>query len=230
MTAVLLALTSHDRKGESGEPTGFYVPEAAHPWDILTRAGVGVGFVSVQGGAPPQDGADRTDPVQARFLDDPDIARQLATTPRPDEIDPGEYDAILFVGGHGAMWDFPDNGALQRIARDIYEAGGAVAAVCHGPAALVNLRLSDGSLLVAGRTVAAFSDDEERAVGLADVVPFLLATRLVENGARHTSAEPFHPHVEVDGRLVTGQNPASAGPLALSLLDVLKASVAVDGG
>lgn len=131
---------------------------------------------------------------------------------------------MLFVGGHGTMWDFPDNTTLASIAARVYENGGVVSAVCHGPAGLVNVKLADGTLLVAGKTVAGFSDDEERAVGLADEVPFLLASKLVERGAKHTQADNFQRHVEVDGRLITGQNPASATPLAEQVAKQIKAA------
>ncbi|MFJ4963561.1 type 1 glutamine amidotransferase domain-containing protein [Streptomyces sp. NPDC088729] len=218
---VLLALTSHDRLGDTGRPTGFYLSEAAHPWKELTDAGFEVDLVSVLGGRPPMDGADLSDPVQKAFLDDPDIARKLASTPRPQDVDPADYDAILYVGGHGTMWDFPGATGLTRIARAVYEAGGAVAAVCHGPAGLVELTLSDGSYLVDGKNVAAFTNTEEAAAGLTDIVPFLLQSTLEERGARHTGAADFQAHVVVDGRLVTGQNPASATGVGKALVTVL---------
>ena len=223
MSKVLFVLSSHSELGTTGRKTGYYVPETAHPYAVLTREGIDVDFVSPQGGQPPQDGIDRSDPVQAAFLDDPAITERLATTRRPQDVNPTDYMAVLFVGGHGAMWDFPDNAQLASIATEVYERGGVVSAVCHGPAGLVNIKLTDGSYLVAGKTVAAFSDDEERAVGLDAEVPFLLASKLVERGAQHTQADNFQAHVEVDGRLVTGQNPASASPLAEQVVKVLRA-------
>lgn len=223
MSKVLFVLSSHSELGTTGRKTGYYVPETAHPYAVLTREGIDVDFVSPQGGQPPQDGIDRSDPVQAAFLDDPAITERLATTRRPQDVNPTDYEAVLFVGGHGAMWDFPDNAQLASIATEVYERGGVVSAVCHGPAGLVNIKLTDGSYLVAGKTVAAFSDDEERAVGLDAEVPFLLASKLVERGAQHTQADNFQAHVEVDGRLVTGQNPASASPLAEQVVKVLRA-------
>jgi putative intracellular protease/amidase len=218
---ILFALTSHQKLGETGRTTGFYVAEAAHPWEVLSDAGYEVDLVSVSGGRPPMDGVDLSDPVQKAFLDDPRIAEKLAATPRPEDIAPGDYDAIVYVGGHGTVWDFPDSAGLARVARNIYEAGGAVAAVCHGPAGLVNLTLSNGAYLVDGKNVAAFTNSEEAAVGLTDVVPFLLQSKLEERGAKHTGAPDFEPHVVVDGRLVTGQNPASANALGEALLKVL---------
>ncbi|MEV7203082.1 type 1 glutamine amidotransferase domain-containing protein [Streptomyces griseoluteus] len=219
--AVLLALTSHDKLGDTGRRTGFYLSEAAHPWRVLTEGGYRVDLVSVEGGRPPVDGQDLSDPVQQAFLDDPRMAEQLADTRSPRDIDPADYDAILYVGGHGTMWDFPANIDLAGIARDIWEAGGAVAAVCHGPAGLVDITLSDGSYLISGKNVAGFSNAEEQAVGLSDVVPFHLQTKLEERGARHTSADNFEPHIVTDGRLVTGQNPASATGVGQALAQVL---------
>jgi putative intracellular protease/amidase/ketosteroid isomerase-like protein len=218
---ILLALTSHAQLGSTGRATGFYVSEAAHPWKAFTDAGYTVDLVSTRGGEPPRDGEDRTDPEQREFLDDPRIAAQLAATPGADEVKATGYDAVLFAGGHGTMWDFPTSAPLAALARDIYERGGVVGAVCHGPAALVNVVLSDGSHLIDGRAVAAFTNSEERAVGLTDVVPFALQTRLTELGARHSAAPDFQPWVIRDGRLVTGQNPASARGVALAMLAAL---------
>ncbi len=222
MAKVLMVLTSHDQIGGTGRSTGFYVGEAAHPYEVFTREGVEVDFVSPKGGTPPQDGINRDDPSQAAFLDDPAVTAALAATLTPTDVDPADYDAVLYVGGHGTMWDFPDNEKLADVARQIWETGGAIAAVCHGPAGLVNIKLSDGSYLVEGKTVAAFTDDEERAAGMDQEVPFLLASTLVQRGARHTTAPNFQPNVEIDGRLVTGQNPASAMALAEALVEMIK--------
>jgi putative intracellular protease/amidase len=136
-------------------------------------------------------------------------------------VDPADYDAVLFAGGHGTMWDFPDDPDLAAVARDVYEQGGVVSAVCHGPAALVGVTLSDGQPLVAGKQVAAFTNSEEAAAGLNDVVPFLLQHRLEDLGAKHTAAPDFEAHVVSDERLVTGQNPASATGLAQAVLAAL---------
>ncbi|GAA0325128.1 type 1 glutamine amidotransferase domain-containing protein [Streptomyces polychromogenes] len=218
---ILITLTSHDRLGDTGRGTGYYLPEAAHPWKVFTDAGYDVDLVSVSGGKPTADGADISDPIQKAFLHDPKIAAQLEATPRPGQVTAGDYDAILYVGGHGTMWDFPHDQDLADLARDIYEAGGAVAAVCHGPAGLVNLTLSDGSHLVAGKNVAAFTNSEEASVGLTEVVPFLLQSALEERGAKHSAASDFTAHVVVDGRLVTGQNPASATEVGEAVVKVL---------
>ena len=219
--SVLIVLTSHRPLGDTGRETGFYVGEAAHPWKVFTDAGFTVDLVSVAGGVPPQDGQDADDPVQQQFLADERIAAQLADTRTPADVDPAAYDVVFYAGGHGTMWDFPDDTRLAAVARDVYEAGGVVAAVCHGPAGLVNVTLSDGTYLVEGRRVSAFTNEEEAAVGLTDVVPFLLQTRLEERGAKHSGAPNFAVHVVRDGRLVTGQNPASAAGVAEAVLEAL---------
>jgi putative intracellular protease/amidase len=219
MKAILLALTSHDDLGGL-RTTGFYVPEAAHPWRIFRNAGYAVDLVSVRGGRPPLDGFDNDDAVQRDFVNLP----ELGTTRRAAEVDAVGYDAILYVGGHGTMWDFPDDEGLARLGRDIYEAGGVVAAVCHGPSALVNLTLTDGTYLVEGKEVSAFTNTEEEAVGLAGVVPFLLQSALEERGAKHVGAPDFDPQVSVSERLVTGQNPASATKVAEEVVRLLRAN------
>ncbi|MGH3976455.1 MAG: type 1 glutamine amidotransferase domain-containing protein [Pseudonocardiaceae bacterium] len=166
------------------------------------------------------DGIDLSDPVQQAFLDDPDVAAALRDTLTPEQVNPNDYDAIFYAGGHGTMWDFPDNTQLAKVAANVYEGGGVIAALCHGPAGLVNVRLSDGSYLVDGKEISAFTN-EETAVGLTEVVPFLLQTRLTERGARHTGTENFAAYVVADGRLVTGQNPASASGVAERVVELL---------
>jgi putative intracellular protease/amidase/ketosteroid isomerase-like protein len=219
MAKILFVLTSHAELGDTGRATGFYVPEAAHAHGVLTGAGHDVHFASVRGGEPPADASDPSHAEQVEFLRS--TGDQLTQTPAASDVAAEAYAAILFVGGHGTMWDFRGQPDLQRLARDIYEAGGVVAAVCHGSAALVDLRLSDGSLLVAGRRVAAFTDDEERAVGLEGVVPYLLGSTLAAQGAEHVTAPPFQANVQVDDRLISGQNPASAMGVAEAIVTVL---------
>lgn len=221
---ILIALTSHSDLGGTGRTTGFYVSEAAESWKVFRAHGYEVDLVSTAGGEPPRDGVKPDDPVQREFFADPDIAAKLRATPTPAEVDATEYAAILYAGGHGTMWDFPDDTALAALARRIYEENeGVVAAVCHGPAGLVNLTLSDQRPLVEGKAVAAFTNEEETAVGLADTVPFLLQSRLEERGAKHVAAPNFQAQVVVDGRLVTGQNPASATGVAEKVVETLAA-------
>lgn len=218
----LIVLTSHDQLGATGKKTGAYLSEISHVYWTLADAGIAVDFVSPAGGQVPLDGIDRKDADNARFLDDAGVMAHIAKSLRPSEVEPARYAAIYYAGGHGTMWDLPDDAGLQRIAAAIYEAGGIVAAVCHGPAGLVNIQLSGGTYLVANKQVAAFTNDEEQAVGLTEVVPFLLAEKLVERGATHVPAPNFAANVVTSERLITGQNPASARGVGQAMLALLR--------
>jgi putative intracellular protease/amidase len=218
---ILLVLTSHDRLGDTGKPTGAFLAEVAHPYHVFAQAGAQVDFVSPRGGRPPFDGLDNPDDISRAFLEDRAVQERLGHTLRPGDVDATAYDAIVYAGGHGTMWDFPDDAGLAAIARTIWERGGVVAAVCHGPAGLMNLRLSDGSYLVKEKEVAAFTNAEEHAVKLEKVVPFLLADELMKRGAIHRPAPDWQSHVVVSGKLVTGQNPASATGVAEAVLKQL---------
>lgn len=218
---ILFVLTNHDELGDTGRKTGYYLPEAAHPYAVLRDAGHEIEFASPRGGPVPVDpeSRDLDDEANAAFLEAEEEA--LEATTAADQVDPSRYDAIYFAGGHGTMWDFPGCEPLARATRRIFEDGGVVSAVCHGPAGLVDVRLSDGGWLVDGREVSCFTDEEERAVDCEDVVPFLLESRLREHGATIRKAEPWQEMVTVDGRLVTGQNPASAEGVGAAVARVL---------
>jgi len=226
---VLFVLTSHGELGDTGRKTGFYLSELTHPLAVVREAGYDFDLASPKGGEPPMDGVKRDDPVNAAFLDDPAMMARVRETIPLDKVDPKDYVAVHFVGGHGTMWDFPGNPEVARIAAGIYEADGVVAAVCHGPSALVDVKLSDGSYLVAGKEVAAFTNEEEEAVGLAQVVPFLLESKLAERGATITKAPKFQAKVAVSGRLVTGQNPASAKGVGEAMVKLLEEAKAAAG-
>lgn len=219
---LLFVLTSHGTKGATGQPTGFYLGEVTHPLAVLQAAGIAVEFASVRGGEPPVDGLDLADPVNARYWEDPAFRHAIAHTQALEAVDPTRYAGVFFAGGHGTMWDFPASPAVASVTRAIDAAGGVVAAVCHGPSALVNVTRADGQPLVAGKRVAAFTDDEERAVGLEGVVPFLLASTLAARGALHQPAPDWTAKVVVDGRLVTGQNPQSAHGVGEAIRDLLR--------
>ncbi len=223
---VLFVLTSHDTLGNTGKETGFYLPEMTHPYEVFEQAGIEVEFVSPRGGKAPMIGVDLQDPSNKAFLDDAAKVAKVENTLTPAAINASRYDAIFYAGGHGTMWDFPENPELGAIAAQIYENGGVVGAVCHGPAGLVPVRLSSGELLVAGKTVAGFTNAEEVAVGLTDVVPFLLADKLTALGATHTQADNFQAHVVVSDRLVTGQNPASARGVGEQMVALMGQSLA----
>lgn len=214
---VLFVLTNHATKGSTGEETGFYLSEAAHPWKVLKEAGYQIDFVSPQGGKAPVDGFDLEDPINKEFWENPAIQEAINATMSPQQVQVEDYAAIHYVGGHGTMWDFPENKELANLAAAIYEQGGAVSAVCHGPAGLVNVQLSDGSYLVANKRVSGFTNEEEEAAGLTDVVPFLLEDKLIERGANFQKAGNWEEKIAVDGRLITGQNPASATAVGQAL-------------
>ena len=226
---VLLVLTSHDTLGNTQKETGFYLPEVTHPEAVFDRAGLEVDYVSPQGGKAPMSGIDLEDPINKAFLENTDKVTKIENTLHPSQVNPSEYDAIFYAGGHGTMWDFPDNPELAEITTAIYDRGGIVGAVCHGPASLVNLQFSNGNYLVAGKKISCFTNEEEAAVGLTDVVPFLLESKLLDRGAIVEKAANFQKKVVTSDRLVTGQNPASAlgvGEAMVKLLKKLSAKVA----
>jgi putative intracellular protease/amidase len=223
---ILIVLTSHDRLGDTGEPTGFWLEELAAPYYTLMDAGAEVTLCSPKGGQPPLDPkSDRPEnqtEMTRRFRADAEAQARLAATSKLADVSAKDFDAVFYPGGHGPMWDLPDNAASIALIEAFAGAGKPVGAVCHGPAALVNVRGRDGEALIRGRRVTGFSNAEEDAVGLARVVPFLLEDRLRERGGLYRSAANWAPYVEVDGRLVTGQNPASSAPAATALLGLLR--------
>jgi len=217
---ILFVFTNHSELGETGKNTGFYLSEAAHPWDVL-KDHYTIDFVSPEGGKVPVDGFDLEDPVNKEFWENPKIQEKLNNTKSPSEIDPIEYGGIHYVGGHGTMWDFPQSKELANIAARIYENNGVVSAVCHGPSGLLNIKLRNDNYLIKGREVAGFSNAEEKAAGLTEVVPFLLEDKLKERGASYSEGPKFTEHVVKDGHLVTGQNPQSAKKMAEIVLEIL---------
>lgn len=221
---ILCVVTSNNVKGATGIPTGFWLSELTHPLEKFTAAGFDFDLASIKGGKPPIDGdsLDFSDAVNKKFWDDANFQAKLANTLKLDDVNPADFDAIFFAGGHGVMWDFADNAAIQKVTRDIYEGGGIVSAVCHGPAALVNVKLGDGKFLVDGKNLTSFTNGEEAEVQATDIVPFLLETELKNHGAIHHAAANWSNHVEVDGRLVTGQNPASAAAVGEAVVKLLR--------
>lgn len=225
---VLLVLTNHSELGDTGKKTGFFLSEAAHPYKVFDENAYSIILASPEGGHAPIDpkSLDLDDPANKTFWEkhgnaDKENPHVLLTKPITD-IKPEKYSAIFFAGGHGTMWDFPEHEDILKLTAAIYENGGAVGAVCHGPAALVNVKLSDGSHLLAGKKTAVFTNAEEEAVGLTDVVPFLLETEFIKAGATVKTAENFTENAVRDGLLVTGQNPASATKSAELLVEVIE--------
>ncbi len=219
---VLMVLTSTSTLGNTGQRTGFHFSEATYPHDVFTRAGFEVDFVSPNGGEAPRYYVDLKDRVNLAFFMNPFSMDKVKNTFNPSQINPANYHVIFYVGGTGAMWDLPHNKKLDQIAVSIYEQGGIVAAICHGPAGLVNARLSNGKYLIDGKTLTSFSNEEEEASGLIKVVPFLLETALIDRGARFVKAAVYQPKVVVSERLVTGQNPASALEMSDRIVKLLQ--------
>ncbi len=229
---VLIVLTSHDRLGSTGKWTGFWLEEFAAPYYVLKDGGATITLASPKGGQPPLDPASdvpasQTDATR-RFRADPAAQEALAHTRVLGELSANDFDAVFYPGGHGPMWDMPDNEVSIALIEAFVRAGKPVAAVCHAPAALVNVRGPSGEYLVRHKRVTGFSNTEESAVGLTAVVPFLLENRLVERGGLYARAADWAPHVEVDGLLVTGQNPASSAPAAAVLLKLTTESLRPD--
>jgi putative intracellular protease/amidase len=219
---ILVVLTSHDRLGSTGQKIGFWLEEVAAPYLEFTRAGAEVDLASPAGGRAPADPKSEGEPSQAArdFLADPVAAAKLAGTLRLAEVDPVAYDAVFVAGGHGVMWDLAEDAAAQRLLASMSAAGKVVSAVCHGPAALVNVVVA-GQPLVRGRRVSAFTDAEERAASLEGVVPFALEARLRSLGALFEGGPLWGPFAVRDGNLVTGQNPASSVAVAREVLRAL---------
>lgn len=227
MAHVLIVVTSHTRLGTTGRTTGFYFDEMAAPYWALIDAGHTVEIASIAGGAAAHDpGSVKADPAERpvavqRFLTDPAAMAKLVDTLPIAAVDPSAFDAVFLPGGHGAMYDFPSNEDLADVVGRIFDRGGVVGAVCHGPAGLVAAKRGDGRPIVEGLRVNAFTDAEEAAVGLTAAMPFLLETRLRELGGRFEGAPDFTAKAVRDGRLVTGQNPMSAEPVAALMLEAL---------
>lgn len=219
---ILFVVTNHEKKGNTGEKTGFYLSEVTHPWDVLTSAGYEIDFVSPKGGKAPVEGFNLSDSTNKKFWLDSKYREKIENTLNPQSINPEDYAAMHFAGGHGAMWDLSNNKQLTAIASKIYENNGIISAVSHGPAGLLNIKL-DGKYLVDGKKINAFTNEEETAVKLDKAAPFLLESKLIERGAIFEKSGLWQTHVTVDQRLVTGQNPQSAKAVGKALLQQLKA-------
>lgn len=221
---VLIVVTSHSQLGNTGKPTGYYLPEVTHPYQKLQELGFGVDIASPKGSKAPMDekSRDLKDPINRKLLESKEFVAKLENTIALKDVRAKDYQAIVFAGGHGTMWDFSNSTEINNLSQNIYESGGVVAAVCHGPAALVNIKLSDGKYLVAGKSLTGFSNAEEAAAELTKVMPFLLEDELKKRGAKYFAKPLWQGHVITDGRLVTGQNPASAAGVGEAVAKLLK--------
>ena len=222
---ILIVLTSHDTLGDTGRKTGFWLEELAAPYYVFKDAGAQIVLASPRGGRPPLDPKSREPDFQTdatrRFEADAEATALLSDTVRLDAVGLGDVDAVFYPGGHGPLWDLAEDPASIRLIETTLGAGKPVALVCHAPGVLRHVKAPDGAPLVAGRAVAGFTNTEEAAMGLSEVVPFLVEDELTRNGGRFSKAGDFAPYVVTDGLLITGQNPASSGPAAQALLDRL---------
>ena len=216
---ILMVVTSHDRI-DADRATGLWFEEFALPYVEFKAGGLAVAVASPRGGAAPID--PRSEPKSEAASAWAEARQALQQTKPLASVNAEDFDAIFLPGGHGTMFDLPGNDALHRLLQAFVGADKVVAAVCHGPAGLVGAKRSNGTPLVAGKTITAFTDDEERAAGLDGAMPFLLETKLREMGARFVVRPNWSSHVEQDGRLITGQNPQSSGDTARAIIEALK--------
>ena len=222
---ILIVLTSHDQLGDTGAKTGFWLEELAAPYYVLKAAGADLTLASPKGGQPPLDpkSADesaKTDDTR-RFEADAEATAQLASTVRLDSVKLAEFDAIFYPGGHGPLWDLAEDATSRALIEGAIAAGKPVALVCHAPGVLRHVQAADGTPLVSGKKVTGFTNTEEAAVGLTDVVPFLVEDMLTQKGGIFSKTGDWGVHVVRDGLLITGQNPASSGAAATALVEAL---------
>jgi putative intracellular protease/amidase len=223
---ILVVLTSHDQLGDTGKKTGFWLEEFAAPYYVLKDAGAAITLASPKGGQPPLDPKselpENLTQSTKRFRADKAAQAELAKTKKLADVAADDFDAVFYPGGHGPMWEMPDNKTSIALIEAFLKADKPVGAVCHAPVALVNVRGKDGEYLVKGKRVTGFTNAEEDAIGLTAVVPFLLEDRLKQRGGIYNKGASGAPYVQVDGKLVTGQNAASAAPAAQALLKLLR--------
>ncbi|MGX4641944.1 type 1 glutamine amidotransferase domain-containing protein [Massilia sp. SYSU DXS3249] len=222
---ILMVLTSHDRLGDTGKKTGFWLEEFAAPYYVFKDAGADIVLASPKGGQPPldpkSDEPDAQTEATRRFREDPAAQQALANTVPLSGMQAEQFDAVFYPGGHGPLWDLAEDADSIRLIEAMATAGKPVAAVCHAPGVLGRVKGPDGAPLVKGKRVTGFTNTEEEAVGLTQVVPFLVEDMLVKNGGQYSKAGDWEPYVLTDGLLVTGQNPASSEPGAHALLALL---------
>ena len=223
---ILIVLTSHDQLGDTGHATGFWLEEFAAPYYVLKDAGAELTLASPKGGQPPVDPKSEADdaqtPATRRFDADDEARAALADTVVLSSVDVADFDAVFYPGGHGPLWDLAEDTHSIAVIESAIAQGKPVAAVCHAPAALRHVKDSAGAPLVRGKRVTGFSNTEEAAVGLTDVVPFSVEDMLRSNGGDYRRTEDWNSHVEHDGLLITGQNPASSDATAEALLATLR--------
>ena len=223
---ILMVLTSHDQLGDTGKKTGFWLEEFAAPYYVFKDAGADITVVSPKGGQPPldpvSDAPDAQTDATRRFKSDAAAQAVLAHTGKLAAVSGKNFDAVFYPGGHGPLWDLAEDADSVKLIESMAEEGKTVAAVCHAPGVLRLANAADGSPLVKGKKVTGFTNTEEAAVNLTDIVPFLVEDMLVENGGLYSKGADWQPYVVTDGKLITGQNPASSEAAAHAVLGQLK--------
>jgi putative intracellular protease/amidase len=223
---ILMVLTSHDQLGNTGRKTGFWLEELAAPYFVFRDAGVDITLASPKGGQPPLDPKSHEPDFQTehtrRFEKDPTATDALAHTAKLSEIDQADYHSVFFPGGHGPLWDLTNDRHALSLIENMLAAGKPVALVCHAPGILTNVKAPNGEPVAKGRAVTGFTDSEEDAMHLVDVVPYLLEDVLKEQGARFSATANWGVHIVQDGLLITGQNPASSRQAARMLLGAFR--------
>lgn len=223
---ILIVLTSHDQLGNTGQKTGFWLEEFAAPYYVLRDAGASITLVSPAGGQPPLDPKSDAPEAQTaatrRFKADTDAQYALAHTGTLADVKAGDFDAVFYPGGHGPLWDLAEDRASIALIEAMHSAGKPVAAVCHAPGVLRHAKGTDGRPLVQGKRVTGFTNTEEEAVGLTRVVPFLVEDMLKEQGGNYERGADWAAFAITDGKLITGQNPASSEAAAKALLQLLR--------
>ncbi|GAA4428038.1 type 1 glutamine amidotransferase domain-containing protein [Pontibacter saemangeumensis] len=222
---VLIVLTSHDKLGDTGHKTGFWVEEFAAPYYVLADAGVEVTLASPKGGKPPIDPSSEAPGAQTeatkRYYDDKALQQKLSQTVKLSDVKAEDFDAVFYPGGHGPLWDLTESEDSIRLLEEFEKQRKPIAAVCHAPAVFAKVKKGDGEPLVKGKNVTGFTNTEEEAVKLTEVVPFLVEDKLKALGGHYSKVEDWQPHVVRDGRLITGQNPASSEGAAEELLRLM---------
>ncbi|PSL43135.1 putative intracellular protease/amidase [Chitinophaga niastensis] len=222
---VLIVLTSHSELGNTGHKTGFWIEEFAAPYYVLADAGAEVTIASPKGGQPPIDPKSELPDFQTaatkRFDQDDTLKKKLANTAKLNEVNAADYDAVFYPGGHGPLWDLANDPSSIALIETFYKQHKPVAFVCHAPGALIKVKGPNGEPLVKGKEVTGFSNTEEEAVQLTNVVPFLLEDELKKEGGIYSKGPDWQPYALKDGLLITGQNPASSEEVAKILLETL---------
>ncbi len=223
---ILMVLTSHDQMGDTGHKTGFWLEEFTSPYYVFKDAGADITIASPKGGQPPVDPNSEADDALTestrRFQEDAHAKESLASTKKLADVDMNDFDAIFYPGGHGPLWDLANDQKSIALIKTAYEQDKVIGAVCHAPAVFKNVEVKPGQNIVGGREVTGFSNSEEEAVGLDKVVPFLLEDMLKQNTATYTRGDDWAPHIVVDGKLITGQNPASSEGTAKAVVQALQ--------